>query len=760
MSKRLTIGTLFLLILSLIMTGCLSGKSGGSGGNGGSGGGGNGNLTSITVTPAAPKVAPGDSKQFKAMGHFDDGSNRDITSTASWSSSNTAIATVDQTGMALAVDSGSATITASSNSISGSTSLNVANLTNVSIIPTNKKIDPTQTQQFQCFANYDNNENRDVTSQATWTSSDPSVATIDATGLATAVAAGQTTITTAFKGDQATTTLTVNHLVSIVVSPIGPALQLPGTQQFHATGHFDDNSVLDVTNLASWSSGTVSVATVNDSDHKGLATSVAIGQTEISATWLTITGSTAMDVTSLTFTNADLNGDYAISMTGVDSRGAYFLVGTIHADGAGGITGNIDTNTKNGVNQNPLHGKYAIFPDGRGDLQLFGSTAGTTFGHSLRIVLAANKTVVQAIEFQTTTLSVAKLEKQSQACSAFASGDFQGTYTFGEGGLSPGGVTSLLAAVGTFTPNGGVISGTEDKSNGTVTQATLTGTVNQDPITKCRFTSTISDGSTTAHFVYYLVAPGPTSSKAYFMSTDAAGTSPALGGLAEQQTSTSIADGNYVFLTEHGGTQGEFHIGGQIALSAGNVTGGEQDEAPLQSPFTPATISGGSYTDTGNGRFTLSETTSSGSNPNFVIYTASGTRFFMLRTDAGPSNVAMGQADAQTLASVTGNYGLNASTMNAVATSRADGGLLYIPQGSCAICGIGDRNDQTQTPAVVSSLTLAGNTAPSPDADGRGTFSVDEPGNVTMTYIFYVVSGNKLIVIGESPNTDGTMTLQ
>src|SRR5690348_1519911 len=148
MSTRLTIGTLFLLLLSLIMTGCLSGKSG-SGGNGGSNNGGSGNLTSITVTPTATKVAPGDSKQFKAMGHFDNGTNRDITSTVTWSSSKPAVATIDQTGMALAVDSGSTNITATSNGISGATSLNVANLSNISITPLNKKINPTQTLQFR-----------------------------------------------------------------------------------------------------------------------------------------------------------------------------------------------------------------------------------------------------------------------------------------------------------------------------------------------------------------------------------------------------------------------------------------------------------------------------------------------------------------------------------------------------------------------------------------------------------------------------------
>jgi len=46
------------------------------------------------------------------------------------------------------------------------------------------------------------------------------------------------------------------------------------------------------------------------------------------------------------------------------------------------------------------------------------------------------------------------------------------------------------------------------------------------------------------------------------------------------------------------------------------------------------------------------------------------------------------------------------------------------------------------------------------DSFGRGTFSLNEPGSTTMTYIFYVVSNGKLVVIGENPNSDGVMNLQ
>src|SRR5262249_31951614 len=50
-------------------------------------------LQSISVTPANPSVANGQTTQFTATGHFSDGSNQVLTSGVTWSSSDTSIAT-------------------------------------------------------------------------------------------------------------------------------------------------------------------------------------------------------------------------------------------------------------------------------------------------------------------------------------------------------------------------------------------------------------------------------------------------------------------------------------------------------------------------------------------------------------------------------------------------------------------------------------------------------------------------------------------
>jgi len=79
-------------------------------------------LTSITVTPATPSAPPGTTVQFHSTGTYSDNSTQDLTSTATWASSNTAGATITAAGLATAGTAGqSTTISATSGVISGST---------------------------------------------------------------------------------------------------------------------------------------------------------------------------------------------------------------------------------------------------------------------------------------------------------------------------------------------------------------------------------------------------------------------------------------------------------------------------------------------------------------------------------------------------------------------------------------------------------------------------------------------------------------
>jgi len=81
-------------------------------------------LMSISVTPIDQIITMGATQQYAATGTYSDGSTQDLTSQVTWASSNNT-ATINGAGLATATNSGSAIISASFNSISGSTTLNV-----------------------------------------------------------------------------------------------------------------------------------------------------------------------------------------------------------------------------------------------------------------------------------------------------------------------------------------------------------------------------------------------------------------------------------------------------------------------------------------------------------------------------------------------------------------------------------------------------------------------------------------------------------
>ena len=275
-------------------------------------------LVSIQVTPTNPRIANRTSRQFTATGIYSDYTTLDLTLSVAWSSSATNIATINSSGRATASNPGQTTIKATFGAVSGSTTLTVTNatLTSLDIAPIDPSIAKGTTQQFTATGHFSDGTIQDLTTSVTWDSSDPSKATIDPSGKASALAIGQTTITATFGAISQQTTLTVTAatLKSIAVTPINPRISVnpSGTfVQFTATGTFTDNTTQDLTTSVSWSSSIPAFATIsNIAGSYGKAAIVASGVTTITATQGTVSGSTTLTVTnalllSITVTPAD-----------------------------------------------------------------------------------------------------------------------------------------------------------------------------------------------------------------------------------------------------------------------------------------------------------------------------------------------------------------------------------------------------------------------------------------------------------------------
>ena len=227
-------------------------------------------LTSVVVAPASPTLAAGSSVQLTATANFSFGPPQNVTSSASWTSSNSSVATVSG-GLVTCVAGtiSTATITAMNGGGSGSTTVNCQAplLQSVSVGPQNPTIAAGATVQLTATANYSYGSPQNVTGSATWSTSNSSVATVSG-GLVACIAGTNSaaTITASLSGGGSGST-TVNCqaplLQSIVVAPANPTLAAGGAVQLTATANYSYGSPQNVTSTASWTSSNPSVATVS-----------------------------------------------------------------------------------------------------------------------------------------------------------------------------------------------------------------------------------------------------------------------------------------------------------------------------------------------------------------------------------------------------------------------------------------------------------------------------------------------------------------
>ena len=295
-----------LVLLGLMaMSGCHSDGSSGSP-----------QLQSLQVTPTNPSVAKGTSAQLTATGIYSDNSHADLTAQVTWATSDAAVATIGaNTGQALGIVAGTATLSASLQGLSAATTLRVtgASLLSIALTPPIPSIAAGTSEQFTATGTFSDNTTENLTAELTWTSSHTAIATVSSSGLGSAVSAGSATISATCKvastcGSLAgSTVLTVvpATLVSLAITPPAPSIALGTSVTFSATGTYSDHSTQNLTSQVTWTSATPAVATISNAGSAGsagAATAVAQGTTLVTA----MLGSVKATAVTLTVTPATL----------------------------------------------------------------------------------------------------------------------------------------------------------------------------------------------------------------------------------------------------------------------------------------------------------------------------------------------------------------------------------------------------------------------------------------------------------------------
>ncbi len=295
-------------------------------------------VDSITISPTEDTLGPNATVQLTAIGTIGHGQHpaghQDITSIATWSSSIPGVASVSASGLVTGHNAGVTAITASIQGFGGLITSNTATVTVVNPAGPliSLAVDPVsqganaigQTAQFLAIASETSGATVDVTNQSKWTSSDPAVATINAsTGLATAVGAGTSTITAVAANPNgsvvsgtATYTVTISGspepLVSLAIVPSTQSASAVGqTAQYIAIGTTGSGTTVNLTNqsatingatvkAAKWTSSNAAAATVDSAT--GLATAKGAGTSAITAIATNPDGSVVTGTATFTVT--------------------------------------------------------------------------------------------------------------------------------------------------------------------------------------------------------------------------------------------------------------------------------------------------------------------------------------------------------------------------------------------------------------------------------------------------------------------------
>jgi 6-phosphogluconolactonase (cycloisomerase 2 family) len=179
-------------------------------------------LTGLQIVPATAQIATstlGKQYQFTLKGTFSDGSTGFLTGSATWSSSDTGVATI-AAGLTTSTGYGTTMITATVNGVSATATLTVTTptLTSITVTPQSTTIYKGTAIQLKASGLYADGSSVDLTNSVTWTSSDTTIATVSAKGLVQSLALGNATISAA---DTVTGTASLNIVTAFTWGATG-----------------------------------------------------------------------------------------------------------------------------------------------------------------------------------------------------------------------------------------------------------------------------------------------------------------------------------------------------------------------------------------------------------------------------------------------------------------------------------------------------------------------------------------------------------
>ncbi len=243
-------------------------------------------VSSVSVTPATASVVIGKTTQLNAVARDAAGSVLSDRAIA-WTTSASAVATVDANGVVTGVAAGTANIAATSEGKSGQAAITVSlvPVATVTVTPNAPSVKVGATATLAVTVKDD--QGNVLTGRAVaWSSSAPAIATVDgASGVVTGVAAGTTTITATSEGKTGSTTATVstaaNAVDQILLAPVLDTIEAFSSEMIGRVLKDANGRVLTGRTIQ-WTSSDPAVAAIDPTT--GMLTGVDRGTVTVTAT--------------------------------------------------------------------------------------------------------------------------------------------------------------------------------------------------------------------------------------------------------------------------------------------------------------------------------------------------------------------------------------------------------------------------------------------------------------------------------------------
>ncbi|MCE0450059.1 Ig-like domain-containing protein [Brevibacillus sp. AF8] len=257
-------------------------------------------MQTLTVDKKKIVLGNGKSETVKLTAAYADGTTKDVTDTATWSTASAAVAEV-MNGKITATGAGKTTVTGTFDGKSVSIAVEVDQATNLSVDPRMLILNVNESKDIKLSATNSAGNSDNVTNDAEWSSSSLKVADV-VNGRVTGLSNGRATITAKYGGKSISIPVEVGIVSKLEADKRFVSTKSNSNVQVTLTATFSDGRTMDVTNLADWKTSNYKVADVT----KGLVSGRAFGKATVTARYNDKSVSIPVDVDTLKYLKTDV----------------------------------------------------------------------------------------------------------------------------------------------------------------------------------------------------------------------------------------------------------------------------------------------------------------------------------------------------------------------------------------------------------------------------------------------------------------------